>query len=536
MRKFFYALLAVAALLSAAAFTAAQDDTFTMTIIHTNDTHSHHEPQSDGHGGIARLATVVDQLRAGTDNSIFIDAGDRFTGTLFHTQYRGAEQIDIMNMLGYEALVIGNHEFDDGESTLEAFVQGLEFPVVSANVDYSAFPGIDEVIVPSTIIDVNGTQVGIVGLTTADSQVTSTPSADIIFDEDLVAVAQAEIDALEAEGVNKIIVLTHIGISFDEGIAPALRGADVIVGGHSHTLLANAYTDAAGPYPLVLEGSDGAPVLVVQVGDNTQYVGALEVEFDAAGVLADWDGDAIFLSRFITPDAEMQAMLEELAGPVNELRNQPIGADAVALLDGDRTVCRIEECALGNLISDAVYEETGADIVIQNGGGIRADIDAGEITVGEVLTVLPFGNTVANATLTGEQVVAALENGVSRVEVTDGVISRSGLNGRFPQVAGLRFDFDPTAEVGSRVSDVEVLDRESGEFAPIDPTATYFVATNNFVLDGGDGYEQFLQGEDLYAFGRPLDQVVIDYFADLETVEANIEGRITLMGAEIEAR
>ncbi len=537
MRKTIFLLMLVVVLAIPFSPTAlAQDsETFNLTILHTNDTHSHHEPQGNGNGGIARQSTVVDQIRAEAANTILLDAGDRFTGTLFHQQYRGADQIEIMNALGYDAVVIGNHEYDDGESTLEAFAQGVNFPVLSANVDYSAFPSIDDAIDPYMIIEVGGQQIGVIGLTTPDSVVTSSPSDDIIFNADLVGVTQQYVAELEAAGVNKIILLTHIGIQFDTAIAPQLAGVDVIIGGHSHTLLSNTYAAASGEYPLVFEGSDGNPVLYVQVGDRNIYLGRLNVTFDAEGVLTAWNGDAILLSRYITPNAEIEALLDGLAGPVNELRAQPIGANATELLVGDRNVCRIEECALGNIISDAIRAETGADIVIQNGGGIRADIDAGEITVGDVLTVLPFGNTIANVTLTGEQVVAALENGVSAVTVGEGgVISRGGLNGRFPQVSGIRFTWDATQEVGSRIVSVEVLDPATGEFAPIDPAGVYFVATNDFMLNGGDGYTQFAEGVEPYPFGRPLENATIDFLVGLGEVTPYIDGRIILVNATIE--
>jgi 5'-nucleotidase len=441
-----------------------------------------------------------------------------------------------MNLLDYDAMAIGNHEFDDGESTLEAFVSGLNFPVLSANVDYSAFPTIDEIITPTTIVEVNGQQIGIIGLTTPDSNVTSSPSDAIVFNEDLVTITQQYVAELEAAGVNKIVLLTHIGVAFDAAIAPQLTGVDIIVGGHSHTLLSNTYTDGEAEYPMEFTSTDGNPILYVQAGEKNIYLGVLDVEFDANGVLTSWSGDTVLLSRFITPDPETQALLDGLSGPVNELRAQSTGATASALLDGDRTSCRIEECVLGNIISDAVRAETGADIVIQNGGGIRANIDEGEITVGDVLTVLPFGNTVATATLSGELVVAALENGLSTVVVGEGsIISRSGLNGRFPQVSGIRFTWDASAAPGSRVVSVEVLN-EAGEYEPLDPAATYVVATNNFMLTGGDGYAQFAEGSDLYAFVRPLDVVFQDYMVAMGTVEPVIDGRITLVGAEIEPR
>lgn len=539
MRKW---IVVVVLLLSVAVFpfprpnAQAQDDaTFSLTIMHTNDTHSHHEPQGDGNGGVARQATVVNQIRATTENTVLLDAGDRFTGTLFHVQYRGAEQADIMNLLGYDAVVLGNHEFDDGESALEAFATEVNFPVLSANVDYSAFPSLDALIVPTTVIEVGGERIGVIGLTTPDSVVTSTPSDDIIFSDDLIGITQQYVAELEADGINKIILLTHLGFNLDNSIASQLSGVDIIIGGHSHTLLSNTYTSGAEAYPMEFSGTDGNPIIYVQAGEKNIYLGALEVEFDSNGVLTDWGGDVILLSQYITPDAEMQALLDELRGPIDELRAQPIGATATELLVGDRTVCRIEECALGNLIADAIRWETRADIVIQNGGGIRADIDASDITVGDVLTVLPFGNTVATATLSGELVIQALENGVSAVSVADGMISRSGLNGRFPQVSGMRFTWDANAPVGSRITSVEVLN-DAGEYEPIDPAATYVVGTNDFMLGGGDGYVQFAEGSDLYAFGRPLDVAFQEYLAEIGTVSTLIDGRITLVGATIEAQ
>ncbi|NDJ59746.1 MAG: multifunctional 2',3'-cyclic-nucleotide 2'-phosphodiesterase/5'-nucleotidase/3'-nucleotidase [Chloroflexi bacterium] len=529
-------LLSALVLALVAATAAAQDDTFELTILHTNDSHSHHEPNSDGDGGIARQATVMNQIRGEVDNLLLLSAGDRFTGTLFHQQYRGADQIQIMNLLGYDALVIGNHEFDDGEELLEAFVQGVEFPVLSANVDYSAFPGIDEVIEPFTTVEVAGEQIGVIGLTTEDSTVTSNPNDAIIFDADYAGIANAAAAELAEAGVNKIVLLTHIGISFDLDLLPQLEGIDVVLGGHSHTLLANRYADAAREYPVVAESATGEPIIYAQVGSNNVYLGRMDLEFDADGLLTDFDGDAILLSRYITPDAEVQALVEELAGPIEALRAEPIGAEAAFVLDGDRTVCRLEECHLGNIITDALIAETGADIAIQNGGGIRADIDAGEITLGEVLTVLPFGNLVSTLDLTGADIVASLENGVSRITVTDGVISRSGANGRFPQVSNLRYSFDPTQEPGSRIVSVEVLN-DMGAFEPIDPEAVYSVATNDFMRAGGDGYELFeTNAMNAYDFGRPLDQVVAEFMALFSPVSPEIEGRITIVNAELEAR
>jgi 5'-nucleotidase len=527
-------LLALALALPAA---AQDEETFALTIMHTNDTHAAHTPNGDGDGGVAIQRAVVNQIRAEAANSLLLDAGDRFTGTLFHQQYRGADQVQIMNLLGYEAIVLGNHEFDDGEDTLQAFAAGLEFPTLSANVDFSAYPEIDELVQPYIILEVGGEQIGVIGLTTPDTTITSSPADDVVFSDDLVGAAAAAVEELTAAGVNKIIALTHLGIDADFDVLEQMSGVDVVIGGHSHTLLSNTYASAAGDYPFEATTAAGEPILYVQAGANNLYLGRLDVEFDAAGVLAGWGGDTILLSRYISPDAEMSDLIAELEAPLEELRATQIGADAAFALDGDRTVCRIEECHIGNLMTDALLADTGADIAITNGGGIRANIDEGPITLGEVLTVFPFGNLTSTMDLTGADVIAALENGVSTVEVgADGVISRDGLNGRFPQVAGLRFSFDPTQEVGSRIVSVEVLN-DAGEFEAIDEAATYTVATNDFMRNGGDGYEVFVTNAvNPYDFGKPLDQVLAEYLASLEIVEPEISGRITLVNAEIAPR
>lgn len=511
-------------------FTTAQDEeTYSITILHTNDTHSHHEPNGDGDGGAAREATVLKQIRAEAENLLLLDGGDRFTGTLFHQQYRGQDNVQIMNALEYDGMTLGNHEFDDGDEVLANFIDGLNFPVVTANVDFSGSEALAGKVDPYTIIEVNGEQIGVIGLVTPDTSELSSPSDALVFDADLVAVTQKYVDELTAQGVNKIILVTHIGLEVDRMVAAGVSGVDIIVGGHSHTLLGNAYTASAGEYPVEATSASGEPVIIVQAGSNNTYLGRIDVEFDANGVLTDWGGDTIFLSRYITPDPEVEAIIGELSGPIEELRNTLVGSSVVFLV-GDRAVCRVEECNLGNLITDAMRAETGAQIAITNGGGIRANIPEAEtpedvalstpeeVTLGEVLTVLPFGNLVSTFELSGADVVAALENGVSQVETGAG---------RFPQVSGLRYSWDGSKEAGSRIVSVEVLNAD-GEYEPLDPEATYTVVSNDFMRQGGDGYTMFEENAvNPYDFGRPLDQVVADYITANSPVNPEIEGRIT---------
>ena len=532
-------LLALLVLLMVAVFavsvvSAQDDETFALTLIHTNDEHAQHDATRAGDGGIARQAAVIAQIRAAVENTLLLDAGDRFTGSLYHQQYRGQDNAQLMNLLGYQAMTLGNHEFDDGDETLAAFIDALGFPVVNANVTVAEGDALAGKWSGSTVIEVGGQPIGIIGITTAETPELSSPGDGVTFEADYVSAVQAQVDALTEQGVNKIVLLSHLGLVADEALAPELSGVDVIIGGHSHTLLGNAYTAAEGPYPVEATSATGEPVLIVQAGGgNTLYLGRLDVTFDSAGLVTAGTGDTIFMSRYITPDPEVEALLTELAGPIEELKATPVGESAVFLV-GDRAVCRATECNLGNLITDAMRAETGAQLAITNGGGIRSNIPVGvetpadpaletpqSVTLGDVLTVLPFGNLVSTFSLSGADVIAALENGVSRIE--DGA-------GRFPQVSGLRYTFDPAAEAGSRIVSVDVLG-EDGTYAPIDAAAIYTVASNDFMRRGGDGYTVFADNAiDAYDFGRPLDQVLADFIAANSPINPQIEGRVVTAG------
>jgi 5'-nucleotidase len=204
--------------------------------------------------------------------------------------------------------------------------------------------------------------------------------------------------------------------------------------------------------------------------------------------------------------------------PIDALTKQVIGKSAVTLV-GDRKVCRMQECNLGNLITDAMRAETGAQVALENGGGIRATIEAGDITMGDVLTVLPFGNLVSTLSLSGENLQAALENGAS-------LMQEGG--GRFLQVSGLRYQVEPAKPAGSRVSNVEVLDSQ-GKYQPLDLKAVYTVATNDFMREGGDGFTVLAEkAVNPYDYGRPLDQALVDYIKAHNPVDIKTEGRITV--------
>jgi 5'-nucleotidase / UDP-sugar diphosphatase len=221
----------------------------------------------------------------------------------------------------------------------------------------------------------------------------------------------------------------------------------------------------------------------------------------------------------IAEDEATQARIAALAGPLDEIRNEVIGATKTPI-DGSRDTCRAGECQMGNLVADAMLarvKDQGIQIAIQNGGGLRASIDEGEVTMGEVLTVLPFQNTLATFQLKGSDVIAALENGVS--EVTEG-------GGRFPQVAGLKVTWTRDKPAGERMTSVEVM--KDGAYVPIDPEAVYGVVSNNFMRGGGDGYKVFAtNGMKAYDYGPGLEQVVADYVKASGGYTPYLDGRIS---------
>jgi 5'-nucleotidase len=316
------------------------------------------------------------------------------------------------------------------------------------------------------------------------------------------------VDKLTEMGVNKIIVLSHSGYGVDQKVAAQTTGVDVIVGGHSNTLLGDM-EGAVGPYPTMV-----GDTAIVQAYAYGKFLGELNVTFDDAGVLTAAVGAPLIMDGAVAEDGATKDRITEAAVPLDEIRNKVV-AEATAPIEGDRSVCRAEECAMGNLIADAMLERVrGQGVVIgfQNSGGVRASIDAGSVTMGEVLTVLPFQNTLSTFEVTGQMLLDALENGVSQHE--EG-------SGRFPQVAGMTFAFDPSQPVGSRISDVMV----GG--APIDPAATYGVVSNNFVRNGGDGYSMFRDAANAYDFGPDVADVLAEYMASTGPVTPYVEGRIT---------
>ncbi|MFD2205386.1 bifunctional metallophosphatase/5'-nucleotidase [Kiloniella antarctica] len=520
-------------------FTASAQADYSLSVLHINDLHSRilpvnkydstcgDEDLAEGKcfGGFARVSQALNDRRNTLEkegkNVLVLDAGDQFQGSLFYTKYKGQATVELMNKTGFDAMAIGNHEFDDGPENLLAFLKKAKFPVIGANTVASPKSVLRGQYASSVVLDKGGEKIGIIGALAEDTGETSSPGQYISFFDTAIAV-QPIVDQMQAQGVNKIILLSHLGVPRDKQIAKQLTGVDVIVGGHSHTLLSNSNERAQGPYPVVETAPDGAKVPIVQAYAYSKYMGELNLTFDDAGVVTGWNGDTVLLDNSFPEDLAMKTRIAALYVPLKEIQKRMVGVAATAIV-GSRDVCRSGECEMGNLVADAMLARVNANggdavIALQNGGGVRASIDAGPVTMGEVLSVLPFQNSIATFKLKGVDFIAALESGLSKVE--EGA-------GRFPQVSGARYVWNPAAEAGTRVVSVDVGNEKDG-YVPLDPDKIYSMVTNNYLRGGGDGYNILAtKAIDAYDYGPNLEDALAEYIGKNDPIKGSITGRIT---------
>jgi 5'-nucleotidase/UDP-sugar diphosphatase len=590
-----------------------------LRIVHTNDHHSRIEPAPNvsirsgtqtatrNLGGVARRKTIFDQIAAETPpvgvtrDTIFLDAGDVFQGTLYFNQFLGAADQWFYNRLGYSTQAIGNHEFDRGDQVLANYIAGATYPIVAANITaaagsplaplYQEVPGVGQWGKRIVVDRPNGAKVGIFGLTTVETANISSPSADITFSGEYGPIANAQAAALKAAGANIVVALTHIGYEADKALAAQAEGVNVIVGGHSHTPLLPDAQDGqpvgaanVDTYPQIITGADGNPVVVVQDWEWAKWVGDITIGFDAAGIVTEVRGASILPvwaeipgttprallpgeGAEIAPDPTFQTQIVDVYKPeIAALEAKTVGTATANL---SNALSRSRENALGNFLADAIRAKVATFanpnnlpvVCILNGGGIRTSITEGEITVGEVLQVQPFGNTVGQVEVSGKQLKAALENGVSALQPGAALdASRNPVgSGRFPNVSGLRYTVNPNAiaaqpglaatatqaavpaQPGRRITEVEVL--VGDEYVPLvmDDVVRYRVATLSFIIGGGDGYSVFSSRGDLAdptvgAGVNRIDSGLIDADVTIEYIQAQpeqtispeLEGRITV--------
>jgi 2',3'-cyclic-nucleotide 2'-phosphodiesterase (5'-nucleotidase family) len=510
---------------------------FSLAIMHTNDSHANLD-------NVAKKTAAISKYRAANPDALLLDAGDVLTGTLYFNEYKGQADLEFMNLVGYDAMTFGNHEFDMGTGVLADFVKNAKFPFVSANVSFANDTNLQSVYNNATtanpvdgqiyngiVKEINGEQVGIFGLTTAETPTISSPGAGVEF-KDYIAEAQKSVNFFKAIGVNKIIAVTHIGYNDslvwdnDLELAKQVEGIDVIVGGHTHVQL-NAP---------VFETTGDEPTVIVQANEYNKFLGTLNVKFDAAGkvIIPETTGALVDISK--VTDAEvaadplaaqaLQILNTKYKPTIDQKRAEVVGTAAVQLVGGN-PAARVGETNLGNFITDGMLAKAktinpNTVIALQNGGGVRVTLPAGNITLANVFQVLPFGNTLAIMDLKGSEIKAALEHGVSSAPAT--------ANGAFLQVSGLKFTYDSTKPVGSKVQTILVKGTD-GTFTALDLTKNYFVATNIFTAKGGDGFSMLKVA---YDQGRVSEPGFVDWEMFLDhinsqpnkVVNPQVEGRI----------
>jgi 2',3'-cyclic-nucleotide 2'-phosphodiesterase (5'-nucleotidase family) len=485
-------------LIALAPLTATADETATIRFILIGDLYE--LPPEKGRGGYAKLASVVRQEKVGEKHSYFVHAGDAYSPSLLSSMDKGKSTVDMLNAVGVDYMVLGNHEWDFGPEIARKRIWESNFPILASNArDKDGLP-IDGT-VRTAMVNVGPFRVGIMGLITPNTKVLASPKTDTFLS--VVDTAAALSKELKGQGANLIVALAHLDYVEDMELFQSGL-VDVLLSGHDH-------------YHIFF---DNGKAVWMDSGEDAEKVGVIDVHMKSfmkrGKKRFDWEADMRFVdTKDIPEDRAIAAKVKSYEDLLSKELDIEIGKTTTELDSRKKTV-RTEEAAIGNLIADAMRDGVDADIGIANGGGIRAKkiYEPGTMLKRrDILSELPFGNVVVKLELTGAQVREALENGVSKVESNAG---------RFPQVSGVSFIYNPKAKAGSRVISVKVGNN------PLNKSGTYTVATNNYAAGGGDGYSVFKKGKVLIdASGATLlAGMVMNYIKAKGSVSPKVEGRI----------
>jgi 5'-nucleotidase/UDP-sugar diphosphatase len=449
------------------------------TILHTNDLHSHDEPFTENGrsiGGLARIGHLIRTIRKQEPNTLVLDAGDIFQGTPFFSKYHGAVEVHLLNEIGYDLFTIGNHEFDDGPENLAEQLKQAKFQIISANLDCSKFPPLQELVKSSVVKEINGEKIGFVGCVTPELETLALNRGEVKLKQkgaDWYQPIRDEVEKLKKEGINKIIVLSHSGQDKEKELAKNIPDIDAVVGGHSHTRM---------DHPEIFEHPGIGTTLVVQTGSYGRALGKLHLAFDKEGKLLfpETTYHLINITDKIYEDADLKKYVEEKGEPLLALKKDVLGS---AETDFDNKWLTMPwDSPLGDLVTDAIYDSGksyGATIAFENRGGIRARIDKGPISEETVQEMLPFDNRLTIGTITGDELLKTVEHSV-----------QTAGGGKFLDVHGLKIAYDAKGEPGHRL--IFALTEEKpgdGKWLPIDPAKKYRIAINSYTFAGGEGYD-----------------------------------------------
>ena len=489
-------------LLTTLAALAQDPDQVRVTILHLNDTYQFTPVEGGKRGGLARVMTIKKEVLKDNPNTIMTLGGDTVSPSVETRTYRGAQMIDAWNAVELDYSVFGNHEFDIKTDELLARMKESKYTWLGANVIDSktgkTFAGTPQFVIRS----IGGVKIGIIGLLLPETKETSSMEASLNV-TDFCETAKRLVPEMKALGANTVIGLTHLFMAQDKKLARC-ADFDLILGGHEHTLLQSS--------------ANGTPIFKMTA--DAREVGRFDLYIDKkTGKLASMDWQVIPVDDRISEAPEFAAVIAKYKDLLDKLAVK-VGATATEL-DALSLSSRTKETNVGNFIADSYREAVGADIGFVNGGSIRADLtyNPGPLTMRDVLSILPFNNPIVKVEVTGKTLMDILEHGVARSR-------EDNEPGRFPQVSGLKFTFDAGRLPGQRVTQASVNGK------PVDPNATYTIATSDFLVSrGGDGYTMFKDAKILLAADKaPKDSEVFEKAirnAPNATIAPKVEGRIT---------
>jgi 5'-nucleotidase len=472
----------------------AETNEVILTIIHMNDVHG--RTNAEPH-----ISALANDLRSGGGNVLILDAGDRLHGQTTANLSRGESMVRVMNAVGYSAMTAGNHDFNFGLERLLELSKIMDFPVLAANVKDSSGRYLFE---RSKVFEFSGITVGVFGLTTPETMTKSDSRivAGLTF-EDPVQTATVMVEELKNAGCTIIIALTHLGDdnatqTQNRSDSLAVLDIDIVIDGHSHSHYEN--------------GKVINNTLFAQAGGFGEYIGVVEILSSG-----EMKARTIAISDELPADEAIVALITQEETQVEPIISEVVG-NSPYFLNGERVDVRTGETNLSNLITDSMIYATGADISFLTGGNIRASIEAGDITMGQVLTTLPFSNMLVTVELSGLDILEMLEHGVS--QYPDEV-------GSFIHVAGMSFTFTPDSEAARRVKTAVLSDGRA-----IEPNQTYIVATIEFLAFGGDGYDMLKNNENLVYYGGDA-EAFADYLRTNPVIKSEAEGRVSIFTDEI---
>lgn len=451
------------------------------------------------------------------NDNLLLNVGDEFQGTLYYSYYGGEKIADTLNQMGFDGMTLGNHEFDGGDDELGAFLENLTFPIISANIQ-STQPQLNATIKPFHIYPEY--QLAVVGVTTETTPQIANVGDGTTFTPAIEAVQNTVNYIRTTTNITRIAAITHIGYEEDIRLAEETTGLYLIMGGHSHTLLGDD-EDAEGDYPTIVENSEGEEVFIVTAYRWGEYLGYIDVLYDADGKILEYHGAPIHLTNTTEQDPELQAQIDAWRVPFEAFASEELGQTNVEL---DQSTCQQQECLLGDFMADAMLAyrrnlSEGADFALINAGGIRATIDQGPITRGEVLTAFPFGNAIVEITLSGDDLWNVLEGIFTGVSQFNGEEVTS-----FLQVSqGIQIGYNPANGNGTKLVNVTIGD------TPLDRAMDYQIVTLDFLAGGGDNF--FVSTADFVTLDTQ-DEVLTQYILAQTPVGISLDGRI----AEVEGQ